>query len=262
MNRRWVLLGLTGLSCASLAVSACGDDTTNGTSPDAGADSTTGDAAGLDSAMAADTANAADTAKAADTAGGDSPGPLDASDATTCTVFDASGLDEASVQQGFQAVWKTYRCWSCHQKTSQMVDDAGGGIVLSGNNDGLGDSGTIFPPNLTNDPATGLGCWTNQQIEDAILNGADPDSPDGGGSLCPPMSKFGHALTLPDGAPRPGTPMDSGTAQQIIAFMRGLPVVNNPVAETMCPSPSEGGAPDGGVDSGDAAADAADGATD
>src|SRR5258708_38781600 len=55
MKRRWFFLGLTGLSCASLAASACGDDTTNGTSPDAGPDSTTGDAAAMDSAMAADT---------------------------------------------------------------------------------------------------------------------------------------------------------------------------------------------------------------
>jgi hypothetical protein len=151
-------------------------------------------------------------------------------------VFDASGLDEASVAAGFQDVWRVYRCFACHQKRSQTVDDAGGGIVLSGNNDGLGDSGMIFPPNLTNDPSTGLGCWTNQQIEDAILTGRDRE----GGALCPPMPVFGHALKTPDGGIRPGTPMDAGTAEEIIAFLRSLPPVSNQVMNTTCPMPEAG----------------------
>jgi hypothetical protein len=70
-----------------------------------------------------------------------------------------------------------------HQNPTQTVSDAGVGIVLSGNDAGLGDSGLTWPPNLTSDPATGLGCWTDQQIQNAIVNGQDPE----GGTLCPSM---------------------------------------------------------------------------
>ena len=168
-----------------------------------------------------------------------------------CAVFDASALDEASVAAGFEQVWQVYRCNGCHQGSTQTVNDAGVGIVLSGNTAGLGDSGTIFPPNLTNDPATGLGCWSDSQILNAILHGTDNE----GGTLCPPMPKFSAALTTSDGGPKPGYPMDAGTAQEIVDFLRSLPVVVNQVHDTTCASPSEAGS--------DAAADAGhDGSTD
>jgi hypothetical protein len=150
-------------------------------------------------------------------------------------VFDASGLDEASVAAGFHAVWTVYRCAGCHQKTSQLIDDAGNGIVLSGNNNGIGDSGMTFPPNLTNDPSTGLGCYSDEQIRNAILNGSDPT----GGSLCPSMPRWGNTLG------RVGTPMDAGTAQEIVDFLRSLPPVVNEVTDTTCPS-GDAGSPDAG----------------
>jgi hypothetical protein len=165
---------------------------------------------------------------------------------SSCTGFDASGLDDASVAEGFHAVWQVYRCWGCHQKASQKVDDAGGGIVLSGNNDGLGDSGTTFPPNLTSDPVTGVGCWTNDELVQAILKGKDED----GTSLCPSMPKWGQAIKTTDGGVRSGTPMDAGTAQAIVDYLRSLPVVSNAVPDTTCAAPGDGGA-DAGADAGD-----------
>jgi hypothetical protein len=163
-------------------------------------------------------------------------GMTDASDGgSSCTVFDASGLDEASVAAGFHAVWTVYRCAGCHQKASQLIDDAGNGIVLSGNNNGIGDSGMTFPPNLTNDPSTGLGCYSDEQIRNAILNGSDPT----GGSLCPSMPRWGNNLG------RVGTPMDAGTAQEIVDFLRSLPPVVNEVTDTTCPS-GDAGSPDAG----------------
>jgi hypothetical protein len=165
----------------------------------------------------------------------------DASDGgSTCIPYDASGLDEASVAGGFQAVWTVYRCAGCHQKASQLIDDAGNGIVLSGNNNGIGDSGMTFPPNLTNDPSTGLGCYTDDQIRAAILNGTDPT----GGTLCPSMPRWGTSLG------RAGTPMDAGTAQQIVDFLRSLPAVVNEVTDTTC-NTGDAGSPDAG-DAGDA----------
>jgi hypothetical protein len=219
--------------------SAIGVDASEEESPDTGTPDSTvteePDANGTQPGMVDAVADVA-----ADHASSDA-GTVDASDGgSSCTVFDASGLDEASVAAGFQAVWTVYRCAGCHQKATQLIDDAGQGIVLSGNNNGIGDSGMTFPPNLTNDPSTGVGCYSDEQLRDAILNGADPT----GGTLCPSMPRWGNALG------RAGTPMDAGTAQEIVDFLRSLPPVVNEVTDTTCP-PADAGAGDAG-DAGDA----------
>jgi hypothetical protein len=166
--------------------------------------------------------------------------PVDAgADGSACVPFDASALDDASVVAGFAHVWQVYRCYGCHQSPSQTVGDAGAGIVLSGDNAGLGDSGTIFPPNLTRDPSTGLGCWSDSQIRNAILNGID----DEGRTLCKPMPKFSQPMFTADGGAKPGYPMDAGTAQEIVDYLRSLPVVVNQVSDTTCPS-GDGGVAD------------------
>jgi hypothetical protein len=90
---------------------------------------------------------------------------------------------------------------------------------------------------LTPDPATGIGCWTDDQLTQAILNGTSQD----GGMLCPSMPHWGHTLMTADGGVRPGTPMDAGTAQEIIEFLRSLPPVANQVPDTLCPGPSDAG---------------------
>jgi hypothetical protein len=258
MNRRIACLALAvvGGSTSALLFAGCGDDTTTQSS-DSGADVSTPDSTtspGADSATA-DVANDQTIVETGADAGSDSSAAGDADaasdgdaagDALACTPFDASGLDEASVQAGMLELWTVYKCQTCHQKASQTVDDAGVGLVLSGNNNGLGDSGLIFPPNLTNDPATGLGCWTDLEVVNAILQGKNMD----GTNLCPSMPKWGNAL-LTDAGVRAGTPMDAGTAQQIVDFLRSLPVVSNKVMETMCPMPAQ----DGGGDAGDAAVD-------
>ena len=226
--------------CGALGPVACSSSDDNvGNTGDSGApDGSTPDATTVQDAASPDTGTDAkpDTGSIPD---------ADA-DAAACTGFDASALDDASVGAGFEQVWKVYRCQGCHQKGSQPVNDAGQGIVLSGNNDGLGDSGTIFPPNLTGDPGTGLGCWTDSQIQDAFLNGVD----DEGRTLCAPMPKFGTAVKGADGGVRAGYPMDAGTAKEIVDFLRSLPVAVNEVQETTCPAPQ-------GDASTDAAADAA-----
>jgi len=235
MKRRTLFLGTFSAVCGAIAVVACGggDDSTGGppaTTPDASSspDSTAEAAPGLDSSSTPDVSASMD--------GG--AGKADASDAGSCIGYDASGLDEASVAAGFEQVWQVYRCAGCHQKPSETIDDAGKGIVLSGNNNGLGDSGTVFPANLTGDPTTGLGCWTNSQIQNAILTGIDNE----GKALCSPMPKFGNALTTADGGPRPGYPMDAGTAQEIVDYLRSLPVVMNHVPDTTCAATGSGDA--------------------
>ncbi len=261
----WITMVLAGASGAGLITAGCGDDTSGspGGGQDAAADSTTTSDSSLDSNTTAPDAKPDQTTADAASEGGDAAadgGAETGNDASlSCMVPDAAGLDAASVEAGFYAVWQVYKCNGCHQRQSSPVDDAGHGIVLSGNNDGLGDSGTIFPPNLTDDPATGLGCWSDSDIVSAILHGTDRD----GGSLCPSMPKWGDALmnVPPDGGIRTGTPMSQMTAQAIVDFMRSLPPVTNEVMDTTCAMmPDGGGVADGGDGSTDAdAGDAGDG---
>jgi hypothetical protein len=241
------LLVLTVASSSILAFTACSSGSSGpGTNPsDATTDQGTPDSAETPESAVPETGSPPDAASKQEAS------TADASDgSTSCMPFDASGLDEASVAAGFTQVWQVYKCQGCHQNPTQTVSDAGVGIVLSGNDAGLGDSGLTWPPNLTGDPGTGLGCWTNQQIQNAILNGQDPE----GGALCPSMPVWGHTLMF-GGAVRAGTPMDAGTAQEIIAFLRSLPPVVNHLPDTTCPmtSPGDGGAADGSAADGSAA---------
>jgi hypothetical protein len=249
----WVLLAAgTAVFSASAAFVACSSSSNNNGSP-IGTDAS-------EEGSVADSGSTPDSTISEPDGNGSHPGPadavadhaasdggavdasaVDASDGGSCTVFDASGLDEASVAAGFRAVWTVYRCAGCHQKSSQLVDDAGNGIVLSGNNNGIGDSGMTFPPNLTNDPSTGLGCYTDDQIRNAILNGADPS----GGTLCPSMPRWGNSLG------RAGTPMDAGTAQEIVDFLRSLPPVVNQTTDTTCNTSDAGSSDAGSHDAGD-----------
>lgn len=70
-------------------------------------------------------------------------------------------------------------CGSCHTEGAlEGVPDfdkalAGSSIGIAFSNP-MGDRlpGVVFPPNLTPDPETGLGAWTDQQIADAVRFGA------------------------------------------------------------------------------------------
>ena len=264
MNRRfaYVALVVAGASTSALIFTGCGDDSA---SPSPSGDGSV-EASGPDATTEAGQDSGADQSTTGDsTVDAGSDGSVRdrwrwgkrRGRRRMCTPFDASGLDDASVQAGMMALWTVYKCQGCHQKSSQKVDDAGNGLVLSGNNDGLGDSGLVFPPNLTNDPATGLGCWTDMQVVTAILNGKD----NAGKSLCPSMPHWGDPLQLPmDGGPRPGTPMDAGTAKEIVdscaACRRSTTWLNRRCAR--CRSQDAGDAATGAGDASDAgAADAA-----
>jgi len=209
--RRACALALLLLPVVAAGLVACGDDTVAGAPDGGGSDAT------VDGSV-------------------DSPGSLDstaeAQGEASCAV-DAGPLDDAEVALG-QQLTQTHKCQDCH------------GQNFGGNNDGVvsktAEGGTAYPPNLTPDPATGLGCWTNAQIENAILNGVDNQ----GMLLCNPMPVFGHI----DG----GAGLDPMQAQAVVEFLRSLPIVVNQVPDTpACPVPEAGppaeGGPDGSADS-------------
>ncbi|HEY8086563.1 MAG TPA: hypothetical protein VIF09_01920 [Polyangiaceae bacterium] len=155
-----------------------------------------------------------------------------------CTVFDAGPRDDAAIAAGL-ALIKPRKCQQCH------------GDTLSGNNDGVQSPGLAitYPPNLTPDPATGLGCWTDDQIVTAILDGIDNE----GQPLCPPMPKWGSVKDCG---------LDPTSAELVVRYLRSLQPMVNSVPSTDCtPSVDAGdasptldaaddGAPDGS-DSGD-----------
>lgn len=134
----------------------------------------------------------------------------------SCAV-DAGPYSDAEVALGLQLVG-LHKCENCH------------GDTLSGNNDGVPsltvEGGLAYPPNLTPDPATGLGCWTDEQIENAILNGID----NMGMPLCPPMPLFGH---------EGDAGLDQDQAAAVVAYLRSLPPTVNQVPNTPnCPAPT------------------------
>lgn len=217
------------VSVVPVGVSACGDDTVVAT----------GDAGGSDATL---------------DVGVEAAQEAEAQAEASCAV-DAGALDDAEVQLG-ETIIMGHRCFQCHGQT------------LSGNNDGVAyaedEGGLAYPPNLTSDPATGLGCWTNDQIANAILNGIDNE----GMPLCPPMPQFGH---LADGG------LDEMQVQAVIQYLRSIPVIANQVPDTNCiisdagpeaAPPEEAGPTESGTDSGldattsDAASDAAGDASD
>lgn len=164
-------------SAVALPFAGCGDDTV-APLPDGSADATTPDATAGDGS-------------AADGPGGDSADG-------GCTPYDASQLDGAAVQAG-RTLALALKCAKCH------------GDQLSGNPNGVTspqtEGGLAYPPNLTPDPVTGLGCWTDQGIENAFLHGLD----DEGQPLCPPMPRFADAG------------VDAAGADDLLAFLRSLP---------------------------------------
>lgn len=94
-------------------------------------------------------------------------------------------------------------CTGCHGA------DLAGGVTPA--------AGDLFAPNLTPDPDTGLGAWSDDQIVTAIRAGKD----DQGQDLCAVMPRF-------------ATLDDAGSAA-LVAYLRSLDPVANQVPSGDCP---------------------------
>jgi hypothetical protein len=220
MKRR----GLAGIGMGTmLALAACSGDDTAVTFPDAGGtDATIADGASPDATSAAEAG--------VDAGPSEDAGP-------TCVLVDAAMFSDAEVQAGL-AIVTAMQCHKCH------------GDDLQGNSAGLPstneDGGIAFPPDLTPDPDSGLGCWTTAQIERAFLYGIDNN----GQPMCNPMPRFGE-----EGA----AGIDEAGAGEVVAYLRSIPAVSNPhiTKNSACPLPvpvdaGVDAAADGGADAGDA----------
>ncbi len=101
-------------------------------------------------------------------------------------------------------------CGGCHTRgafTGRPNPD----LYLAGSEVGfhLPGLGYFYPPNLTPDPATGLGEWSEDDIVRAIRTGERPD-----GRILAPIMPYHHYAALTD-----------ADAYAIAAFLRSLPPI-------------------------------------
>lgn len=113
----------------------------------------------------------------------------------------------ASASAGESAV-RARKCGDCHGGNF-----AGTGGKLAGYPDGV----ELFAPNLTPDMETGIGSWTDAQLELAIREGLDKE----GMVLCPQMKHYRD--------------MPAAELTSIVQYLRSLPPIKNAVRESICP---------------------------
>ena len=102
-------------------------------------------------------------------------------------------------------------CEGCHSPRDAK-DVPLPGMRLSGGR----RSGGLMTPNLTPDPETGLGKWSEAQIVEALRNGKRPD----GSSIRPPMGIFFYRG------------FSDTDARAIAAYLKSLPPISHKVERT------------------------------
>jgi len=168
------------------------------------------------------------------TDGGTTDGGTDAApEGGNCVGGGDAARDGALGMLAVQAL----NCANCHQ--DEPVD---AGLILSGRTTTTVPEAGVFPKNLTPDPMTGLGCWTDDQIITAFMTGVGEQ----GQTICDRMPRFGARI-------------DAGVAQEIANFLRTLPAVSKAIPETLVCPPRPEPRPDAGTD---ADASGPDGGTD
>jgi mono/diheme cytochrome c family protein len=139
---------------------------------------------------------------------------------------------ETPLERGAYLMRSVVACGNCHtMQTPEGPDDSrelAGGPPIE-------EAGvfTAYPPNITPDPETGIGNWTDEQIITAIREGTRPD----GTIIGPPMP-----ILLYRG-------LSDGDAKALVAYLRSVkPLVNKaPKSEYHIPLPPSYGPPVGSV---------------
>jgi hypothetical protein len=117
-----------------------------------------------------------------------------------------------------------YRCPACHEGPDPQSTGTMSGAISPIPGD-FPPGVTLYGPNLTPDPTTGIGSWTDDEIQTAILDGIDNQ----GERLCPEMSHF------------PG--MSQTELTSIVSFLRSLPPVVHQATSSICPPLKDGPPP-------------------
>jgi mono/diheme cytochrome c family protein len=136
--------------------------------------------------------------------------------ASAVACFTGGPPSPASVDAG-QSLAQSLACASCH------------GADLAGSDTPIG-SGAVraFAANLTPDPETGIGSWSDDDVARAVRTGVDDED----ASLCSAMPRFDV--------------LDDGQIASLVAYLRSLPPVSHEVPASTCVPPA--GLDDGGLD--------------
>jgi hypothetical protein len=123
---------------------------------------------------------------------------------------DTAATDAGLVDLG--AMYVTKRgCKDCHDPTD------GSQGLLSGNTEPVIAGTQVYAANITPDPTTSIGLWTDDAIARAVREGYSP----GVVTLCPEMTRFDH--------------MGDDEARAIIAYLRQIPAILHTIPASICP---------------------------
>src|SRR5438309_2562870 len=128
-------------------------------------------------------------------------------------LFAVPGHAESQIERGRYLTDTLAACGNCHTPKGpngplQDKKFAGGDIIKHANF-------TAVTPNITPDPQTGIGKWTDHQISLAIREGKRPD----GGLLGPAMPSRSYRNLADE------------DVRAIVAYLRSLPPIYNAISE-------------------------------
>lgn len=139
---------------------------------------------------------------------------------TTLLLFiGAAALADERLDRGRYLVESIAGCGNCH--TPQGPNGPLPGMSLAGGLPVQDPGFTAVSANITPDPETGIGKWTDAQITLAIREGRRPD-----GSLIGPPMPFQQFRQMAD-----------NDVAAIVSYLRSVPPVKNAVARTKYPFP-------------------------
>lgn len=137
------------------------------------------------------------------------------------------GRAQTRLERGAYLVNVVGACGNCHSPVD--ANGSRNGPALSGGPALLSPAFVAYAPNITSDPNTGIGTWSEDQIVNALREGKTPD---------------GHVLRPPMPVPLYRA-MSDDDAHAIAAYLKTLPPTEHetPVSTYKAPMPSSYGPP-------------------
>lgn len=135
------------------------------------------------------------------------------------TALATAAAAQTPLERGTYLMQSIVACGNCH--TPQGPDGPVPGMELAGGMEIALPGFSAFAPNITPDPETGIGGWSDEEIVAAIREGRRPD-----GTIIGPPMPFGQYRGLSD-----------DDARAIVAYLRSVKPVRNEVQASQYPFP-------------------------
>jgi mono/diheme cytochrome c family protein len=124
-------------------------------------------------------------------------------------------------ERGAYLVTSIAACGNCHTPRDAAINQIPGMSLAGGFKFDVAGLGHIVGPNITPDPSTGIGAWTDGQIVNALRNGKRPD----GTIIGPPMPIDFYSR------------ISDNDAAAITAYLKSIKAVRHEVARSQYPIP-------------------------